>query len=142
MNVFLAGCMALITALFSCQCCDVVAQTNQAERQQVAKDFSYPDSPETIKDEVPYEAESLAGRVIDITDAGLGKALVERLSYGWGKRLDATFTDSNGFFSLPCNSNKTQYLKLSKPGFNTLLIKVVMKKKTRSRLNVKLGVSQ
>jgi hypothetical protein len=142
MNVFLAGCMALITALFSCQRCDVVAHTNLVEKQQVAKDFSYPESPETIKNEVPYEAESLTGKVVDITDTGLGKVLVERLGSGWGKRLAATFTNSNGSFSLPCDSNKTQYLKLSKPGFNTLLIKVVVKKKTKSRLNVKLGVSQ
>jgi len=142
MNVFLVGCMALMITLFICQRCDVIAYTNQAEKQQVAKDFSYPESPETIKDEVPYKAESLTGRVLDITDAGLGKVLVERLGSSWRKRLDATFTDSNGFFSLPCNSNKTQYLKLSKPGFNTLLIKVVMKKKNKSRLNVKLSVSQ
>jgi hypothetical protein len=142
MNIFLAGCMALTIALFSCQRCDVVVHANQAETQQIAKDFSYPESPETITVEVPYEAKSLAGRVADVTDAGLEKVLVERLSSGRGKRLDAIFTDSNGFFSLRCNSSRVQYLKLSKPGFDTLLIKVVMKKDLKSRLDVKLGVSQ
>ncbi len=141
MNIFLAGCMALITALFSCQRCDVVAYADQAEQQQVAKDFSYPESPETITNEVPYEAKSLAGRVADVTDAGLEKVLVERLGSGWGKRLDATFTNSDGSFSLSCNSNKVQYLKLSKPGFDTLLIKVVTKKNLKPRLDIKLGVS-
>lgn len=142
MNVFLAGCLALMAALSDCQCRDAVTHTTQAETQQVAKDFSYPESPETITDEVPYEVESLAGRVADVTGAGLGKVLVERLSSGWGKRLNATFTDTDGFFSLSYNPNKVEYLKLTKPGFNTLLVKVVTKKKLKSRLDIKLGVSQ
>lgn len=142
MNVFLAGCLALMTALFNCQRCDVVSHTAQAETQQVAKDFSYPESPETIKDETPYEAKSLAGRVVDPTGAGMGKALVERLNAGWKKRIAATLTDPEGSFSFSRSSSKAQFLRISKPGFNTLLVKVKIKKNLKSQLNLKLGVSQ
>lgn len=141
MNIFLAGCIAFITALHGYQHYHVILYSNKVSTQQVAKDFSYPESPETIKEEVPYEAQSLNGKVIDVTDSGLEKVFVERLCPGWGRRLDATFTDSNGFFSLSSNSKKVQYLKFSKPGFNTLLIKVKLKNTASSSLNVKLGIS-
>lgn len=142
MNVFLAGCLALLAAVSNCQRGHVVTQAEQAKAQQVAKDFSYPESPETIKDETPYEAESLAGRISDPTGAGLEKALVERLSSGWRKRIDATFADSEGSFSFSRYSGKTQFLKISKPGFNTLLVKVKIKDNVKSPLSIKLGVSQ
>lgn len=76
--------MALVTALFSCPRCNVAARIDQAETRPVAKDFSYPEAPETVTNEVPYEAKSLAGRVADVTGAGLDKVLVERLGSGWG----------------------------------------------------------
>src|SRR5205807_1959568 len=96
--------------------------------RRVVGGFSYPESPEIIKVEIPYEAETLAGRVVDSTEAGLDKVLVELLSPDWKKRIDATLTDSNGSFSFFRYSGKTQFLKLSKPGFNTLLIKARIKK--------------
>ena len=141
MTVFLTGCMALIISAYGCQRCDVAAQSTRPKEQQVAKDFSYPESPETVRDEVPYEAKSLSGNVGDVTDSGLETVLVERLGSGWGKRVAATFSDSNGSFSLPRSSNKTQYLRFSKPGFNTLLIRVVLTKKPKARLSIKLGSS-
>jgi hypothetical protein len=141
MNVFLAGSLALMIALVNCQRCHVVIHTAPDETQQVAQDFSYPESPETTRDEIPYKANSLAGRVVDPTGAGLEKALVERLNSGWKKRINATFTDSQGSFSFSQHSGKMQFLKISKPGFNTLLVKVAIKKNLNSQLNLKLGVS-
>lgn len=143
MNTFLAGCLALMIAVSNCQRGHVITHTEQAKPQQVAKDFSYPESPATIKVESPYKAKSLAGRISDPTGAGLEKALVERLSSGWKKRIDATFTDSEGSFSFPqYSSGKTQFLKISKPGFNTLLVKVKIKDSVKSLLSIKLGASQ
>ncbi len=142
MNAFLAGCLALMTVLLNCQNRQAITHTVQAESQQVAKDFRYPESPETIKDGTPYGAKTLAGRVIDPAGAGMEKVLVERLDSGWGKRIDATFTDSDGSFSFFRYSGKTQFLRLSKPGFNTLLVKVRIKKNLKSQLKLKLGLSQ
>jgi hypothetical protein len=142
MNVFFAGCLALLAAVSYCRQGHVATHTEQAEAQQVAKDFSYPESPETIKVETPYEAESLAGRISDPTGVGLERALVECLSSGWKKRIDATFTGSEGSFSFSRCSGKTQFLRISKSGFNTLLVKVKIKENQKSPLNIKLGVSQ
>jgi hypothetical protein len=141
MNVFLAGCLALTMALSDCQRGHVIKHTERAKAQQVAKDCSYPESPAIIRVESPYEAQSLAGRISDPTSAGLEKVLVQRLSSGWKKCIDATFTDSEGSFSFSQYSGKTQFLRISKPGFNTLLIKVKIKDDLKPLLSLKLGAS-
>ena len=142
MNIFFAGCLTLLTVVSNCQRSHVVAHLDQAEAQQATRDFSYPESPEIIKDETPHEAMALAGRISDHTGAGLERALVEHLSSGWKKRIDATFTDSEGSFSFSQYSGTTQFLKISKPGFNTLLIKVKIKEELKTQLNIKLALSQ
>ena len=142
MNIFLAGCLALMAAVSNCQQGHVVIPVAQARAEQVAEDFSYPESPETIIDETPYEAKALDGRISDPTGAGLEKALVERLSADRKKRIDATFTDSEGSFSFPRYSGKTQFLKISKPGFNALQVKVKIKEGVKTPLSIKLGFSQ
>jgi hypothetical protein len=142
MNIFLAVCLALTAAVSNCQKNHVAAPSEEAKVQRVPEDFNYPESPETVQDEIPYEAKSLAGKISDPTGAGLGKALVELLSSGWKKRIDATFTDSEGSFSFSRYSGKTHFLRISKPGFNTLLIKVDIKENLKTTLSIKLGVSQ
>lgn len=141
MNVFLVGCLTLLAAVSNCQRSHVVTRAEQSKAPQIAEDFSYPVSPETITNETSYEAKSLAGRINDPSGAGLEKALVERLSSGWKKRLDATFTDSEGSFSFSHYSGKTQFLKISKPGFNTLLVRVKIKENLKTPLSIELNVS-
>lgn len=142
MNVFLAGCLVLLAGVSNCQRDQHVRHVEQTKPQQVAEDFNYPESPATIQVESPYEAESLTGRISDPTSGGLERVLVERLSSGWKKRIDATFTNSEGSFSFSRYSGKTQFLKISKPGFNTLLVKVRLKDNVKSPLSIKLSVSQ
>jgi hypothetical protein len=84
----------------------------------------------------------LAGRVSDPNGAGLDKVLVERLGCGWGKRLEATFTNPHGHFSFRSRLKGMQYLRLSKPGFNTALIRVQLRKKNAPpNLDVNLSLS-
>jgi hypothetical protein len=59
----------------------------------------------------------------------------------WHKRIDAVFSHADGSFSISDNSSKTNFLRLSKIGFNTLLIKVVIKKKAKLPLTLRLGFS-
>ena len=141
MNRFLAICLALIT-VFGCHLYAKNLVQNQPNVQQPPKGFSYPESPETIQINVPYEAKSLAGRVVDSNGATIEKALVELLDEGWGKRLDAVFSDSNGWFSFPRASGKTVYIKLSNPGFSTSLIKLRIQKRVGSELTIKLVPSK
>ncbi len=110
--------------------------------QNAAGGSSYPEAAETIQVDVPYEAHALAGRIVDPAGSGLDKVLVERLGSGWKERLDATFTNAEGTFSFPRAPVKTQFLRLSKPGFNTSMIKVRIKRSLKAQLKVELNLSQ
>lgn len=140
MNIFLIGFLALNLTSLNCQSWGALGQTTQFETRKVPKDFSYPEARETVKADAPLSVRSLAGKVVDSTNSAIERVLVERLSTGWNKRLDATFTDSNGLFSLPGRSN-IQYLKLSKPGFDTLLIRVRINRKAKAKLTLALNPS-
>jgi hypothetical protein len=141
MNVFLIVCLALNVTSLNLQRCTALIQAKQSKARKVPKGFSYPESPETVKVKAPQAVRSLAGRVADSTNRGMEDVLVERLSSGWGVRREAVFTDSNGLFFLHAASRKIQYLKLSKPGFDTLLIKVALSRKSKATLHLVLNPS-
>lgn len=127
--------------MLNSQCWIAVGQTMRSGAQKVPKAFRYPEARETVKTNAVTWVNSLAGRAVDSTNAPLEKVLVERLSTGWGKRIDATFTDADGSFSLPGRSAKTRYLKLSKPGFDTLLIRVRVNRRSNAKLTLALNPS-
>jgi hypothetical protein len=119
----------------------VLEQARQSERREVPKGFSYPEASETVKASAPNSVRSLTGKVVDSNNAAMAGVLVERLAMGWGKRLHATFTNSDGLFSLPTGVSQIQYLKLSKPGFDTLMIRVRINKRSRTKLTLALNPS-
>jgi hypothetical protein len=141
MGTFLAGCLILNLFFFDFQDRTALRAKRCSGGQQVAKGFSYPEARETIKADAPHAVKSLTGKVVDSSNMGMEKVLVERLSNNWGKRLDATFTNSNGRFFLPSSSPSIQYLKLSKPGFDTLLIRVRIRKRSKATLGLALNPS-
>ena len=110
------------------------------QTQKVSPGFSYPESQETIKVDAEIKSRSLSGRVIDPGGASASKVLVERLRPGWGKRISAVFSNADGRFSFSVGSG-THYLRVSKPGFNTMLLKVTVGAKAKSNLRIDLKPS-
>jgi hypothetical protein len=113
----------------------------QDKPDQIPKDFAYPEPPSKTELKTPIKARSLSGKVADSAGFPIPKVLVERVSSDWKERLDATFTDSEGTFVLPNVPMGKHFLKLSKPGFNTLLIRVITTRKSKAELELHLIVS-
>lgn len=111
-------------------------------QRRVPKSFSYPEAQESIRIDAKINSRWLSGVVFDSTGAAMSKVLVERLRANWGERLDATFSDANGVFRLTNYAGRTHFLKLSKPGFKTLFVKVGLTKHGRRKLRVELRTAQ
>lgn len=85
---------------------------------------------------------SLSGTVIDPEGFPMPDVAVERVSHTWEAAFDERKTDSNGRFSFGKMPKGTYFLKVSKLGFNTLLVKVITTNKSKARLKLSLRVSQ
>ncbi|HEX6732134.1 MAG TPA: carboxypeptidase-like regulatory domain-containing protein [Pyrinomonadaceae bacterium] len=83
-------------------------------------------------------ARSLAGVVRAPNGEALADVLVERVSADWKNRIDATFTDPEGRFVLSTLTDERYFLKVSKSGFCTLRVKVRVKKKAKSLMELAL----
>jgi len=140
MNILRIAFLAIGLFVFNGQSWIEVGQAVQPRATKVPKAFSYPEARETIKANAPTSVSSLNGRVVDSTDAPMERVLVERLGRTWGRRLDATFTDSKGSFSF-FGREKVAYLKFSKPGFDTLLLRVRINKRAKGKLRAALNPS-
>lgn len=109
--------------------------------QRVQEGFKYPPSQETIQVDAEIKSRSLSGNVTDPSGGGTSKVLVERVRPGWGRRISAVLTDSYGHFAFAGTTRGAHFLRVSKPGFNTMLIKVRVNRKVRSRLRIELKLS-
>ena len=83
-------------------------------------------------------SKSLAGVVRVQNGDALADALVERVSADWKNRLDAAFTDREGRFDLSSLPDGKYFLRVSKSGFSTLKVKVRLKRKEKSLLDLEL----
>jgi hypothetical protein len=112
------------------------------EKQRVPENFSYPESPEIIQINKAIKSKSISGIITDPSGAAASEVLVERLEANWGKRIEAILTDSKGYFAFTRNTPGVYFLKISKPGFNSMLLKVeVTTRKANSSLKIGLRVS-
>jgi hypothetical protein len=109
--------------------------------QRVPAGFNYPQSQETIRLDAEIRSRSLSGVVTDPNAAVAALVLVERVRPGWGKRISAVFSDPDGHFAFAGVGPGTHFLRVSKPGFNTMLLKVRVTPKSRSRLQIELKLS-
>jgi len=112
------------------------------EKQKVPENFNYPASPQIIQVNKVIKSKSMSGIVTDPSGAAASDVLVEKLEGNWGKRVEAILTDSKGYFAFTKNTPGIYFLKLSKPGFDSMLLKVeVTTKKASSRLRIGLRLS-
>jgi hypothetical protein len=107
-----------------------------SQQRSVPRDFSYPEASEIVA--VAVSSRSLAAVVRAPNGEVLADALVERMSADWKNRLDAAFTNSKGEFNLFSLPDGKYFLRVSKSGFSTLKVKVSLKRKEKSRLDLKL----
>jgi hypothetical protein len=110
-------------------------------RQKVPAGFNYPQSQETIQVEAEIKSRSLSGLVTDPSGAVASRVLLEKVRPGWGKRISAVFSDTDGHFGFAGAGPGTHFLRVSKPGFNTMLLKVKVSAKARSTLRIDLKLS-
>jgi hypothetical protein len=114
---------------------------NGKTERGVPPGFAYPESPIKVELKDPIRTKLLGGTITDADGFLLSDVLVERVGEDWATRLDAGFTDSDGVFRLAKVLTGTHFLKLSKPGYDTLLVRVVTTKKARHRLKLRLNFS-
>jgi len=110
--------------------------TYDLNQRPVPKDFSYPEGSQTVQIEVA--AGALSGIVTDPNGGPLPEVLVERVDSAWTNRFSAKFTDSHGRFRFSRLPNAPYYLKISKPNFSTLKVKVNLRNGARSKLHLRL----
>jgi protocatechuate 3,4-dioxygenase beta subunit len=112
------------------------------EKQRVPENFNYPESPQIIKVDKVIKSKSMSGTITDPNGAVVSDVLVEKLEDNWGKRVEAVLTDSKGYFTFTNVVPGIYFLKLSKPGFDSMLLKVeVTTKKASSKLKIGLRLS-
>ena len=109
--------------------------------QRVPSSFNYPQSQETIQVDAEITSKSLSGIVTDPSGAGASKVVVERVRSGWGKRISAVFSNADGRFAFAGIGSGTHFLRVSKPGFNTMLLKVRVSAQSKSTLRIDLQLS-
>jgi hypothetical protein len=114
----------------------LAAVGTSAYQRPVPKDFSYPEGSQTIQIEI--DGGALSGSVTDPNGGRLPDVLVERMGANWTNRNAAVFTDSRGRFRFSRVGNGAYYLKLSKPGFSTLKVKVRLRNGSKSKLHLRL----
>src|SRR5262245_21090545 len=116
--------------------------TQAQEKQRAPENFSYPPSAEIVQINKVVKSKSLSGAITDPSGAAASDVLVEKLEDNWGKRVEAILTDSKGYFAFTESAPGIYFLKLSKPGFDSTLLKVeVTTKKANSKLKIKLRLS-
>jgi hypothetical protein len=94
----------------------------------------------TIEPAGEIDSQVLAGRVVDGAGAPIPEVLLERLSAD-GKRVEAVFTNSNGRFVMKQRDPWVYAVRVSKPGFDTLLLKVRVSKNGKRELALTLPAS-
>jgi hypothetical protein len=117
-----------------------VARETQC-RQIIPDTFNHLKSQETIQVDAEIKSRSLSGVVTDPNGAPVSRVLVERVRTGREKRISAVISDSTGHFTFAGVSPGTHFLKVSKPGFNTMLLKVRVSATTSSTLRIELKLS-
>lgn len=110
----------------------------QERLAEVPEGFSYPEPEEQIELSTPFYASSLSGIILDPSGAPMGRVLVEQVNSEWDRRVQAVFSDTEGTFVLSVEPAGKYYLRLSYPGFKTLLITVITRKESETELKVEL----
>jgi hypothetical protein len=117
------------------------ANSSCIQGQAPPNDFAYPPSRTTIVVDQPIEAGSLRGTVVGPDGFPLADVLVEIIGKD-EKRVGAVLTTSTGTFSFKSKPAGQYVLRVSKPGFDTMLFHIVVDKRLKKTLLLQLELSQ
>lgn len=112
-------------------------------KSAIRRGFSYPDSPELVEIEEIKISNCLCGVVQNMQGDELDGVLVERLGEQRRERVSAILSDKKGRFHLDQgNTGGDSYLlRFSKPGFNSILVRVRCDAAASDKLIVQLPFS-
>jgi hypothetical protein len=96
---------------------------------------------EAIRIQKPFHASSLSGIVVDQTGSEIPEVLVERLSLDKNSLQDGRVTDAGGLFRFSGITQGKYSLKLSKPGWSTMYVTVVIDKKAKGKLKLTMSIA-
>jgi hypothetical protein len=97
---------------------------------------------DAIKIQKPLHASSLSGIVVDRTGSEIPGVLVERLSLDGNSAQEGIVTDAKGIFIFSQITKGRHSLKLSKPGWSTMYIRVVIDKKAKGKLELAMSIAR
>lgn len=97
---------------------------------------------EAIRIQKPFLASSLSGIVVDQTGSVMPEVLIERLSLDKNRVQDKRVTDPKGSFSFSALAHRKHLLKLSKSGWSTMYVNVVIDKKANGKLELEMSVAR
>jgi hypothetical protein len=95
----------------------------------------------TLEQTGEIEAQVLAGKILDAAQKPISGVLVEQLSTD-GKRVEAVVTDAKGRFVMKPRTPWVYVVRASKPGFDSLLVKVRISKYGKRELALTLPVGK
>jgi hypothetical protein len=123
------------------KCIEVAVQKDVRLDVTIARTLATTSAPaKTIELERELDAQVLSGRVLDAAQAPIPEVLVEQLSPD-GKRVEAVLTDAKGKFAMKPRSPWVYLMKVSKPGFDSVLFKVRVSKNGNRELALTLTAS-
>jgi hypothetical protein len=125
----------LLAVLAACQ----VAPSS--EGRIPPKDFTYPPSRTVVVVPDHFVVDSLDGTVVDPTGSAMRDVLVEIVKGDRNTRVDARLTSKEGMFAFVKIRAGKHTLRLSKPGFDTLIVTVLVKKGAKDNLRIQLELS-
>ena len=97
---------------------------------------------DAIKIQKPFHTSSLSGVVVDQTGNEMTEVLVERLSLNKNGVQDQSVSDAKGLFSFSGITQGKHSLKLSKPGWSTMYVTVVVDKKAKGKLELTMSIAR
>lgn len=119
----------LLTSAAAAQECD--------RTKGVPRHFHYTQLGNVVVEHQLVKANQLAGKVLDPQGEPIPCALVERVSKS-GNRLDAAFTDDNGYFQLKHVPAGRYRLRVTSPNFNLTRVTVQVDSANRNDLKIEL----
>ena len=97
---------------------------------------------EAIEFEKPIRARSLSGVVVDNAGHRMPGVLIERLGPDRKNAQDKTVADGNGLFVFSGRLKGKQLLRLTKDGWSTLYVSVIVDTKTKSDLQLAMIIAR
>lgn len=94
-----------------------------------------------IRIEKPVLAGSLSGLIVDANGAPIPGVQVERMTASWGRFMERTNTNANGYFRFKQNRPGTYFLRLSANGFQEYEVKVRITRKHKITPKFRLYVA-